>query len=435
MDVTIIADIIILVIALLIGIPVPFSFAVAFLFIVLVGNYDYAFLIPAGFAKTSSIVLLTIPLFIVAGSIMGEGGIARRLLDLAESILGRIKGGIGIITVITTGVFSAISGSAAAATSAMGSIMMPQLRKAGYGTGFSAVFIANGAIIDLLIPPSAAQILYGWSTGTSIAACFLATVIPGLILMLFLGIQNYFYAVKHNIKIPDIKDSDSKSRIKIIAIKTKDSFWALLMPIFVLGVIYGGIATPTEAAALTVVYALIVSLFVYREMKPKRLWQIMVAAGTTSGVIMVLVFFVSALARIYTMEDLPTHLLDALIGFSDNKYVILLIVNLFLLVIGMLMDDVAGILLCAPILLPIVTTIGVHPVHFAAIIGVNLGMGLVTPPVAPILYFSGRICGSNFEEMFRPAIFSVLIIWLPLVLITTYIPSLSLFLPKLLGLL
>jgi tripartite ATP-independent transporter DctM subunit len=207
--------------------------------------------------------------------------------------------------------------------------------------------------------------------------------------------------------------------------------WSLLMPVIILGGIYGGIVTPTESAAIAVLYAILIGFLIHRELNLTILGRALATSATTSGVCALMLFFVSILAKIYTMQQIPQQLAEFLLSLSENKYVILILVNLFLIIIGMMMDDFSGTMLAAPLLLPLMLRIGVHPVHFAAIVGTNLGLGNVTPPCAPILYLGGRIGGASFEDFVRPALKIMLVVQLPVVLITTYIPDLSLYLPRL----
>jgi tripartite ATP-independent transporter DctM subunit len=274
------------------------------------------------------------------------------------------------------------------------------------------------------------MILYAWVTQQSVAACFLATVLPGILMTFLMCVLNYFEVGK----IPSVKVEPQipwEEKMKVIGHATKTGVWSLLMPVIILGGIYGGITTPTESAAIAVLYAILIGFFVHKELDLKILGHSLSTSATTSGVCALMLFFVSILAKIYTMQQIPQQLADFLLSLSDNRIVILLLVNLFLILIGMMMDDFSGTMLAAPLLLPLMLKIGVHPVHFAAIMGTNLGLGNVTPPCAPILYLGGRIGGASFDEYVKPALKIMLVVQLPVVLITTYFPQLSLFLPKL----
>lgn len=394
------------------------------------GDYgNIGFLISAGFRKVSSIILIAIPLYILAGAIMSEGGLARRLVLLAESVLGRFRGGLGLVVIITTAIFGAISGAAASAVAAIGNLMIPLMEERGYDRGYATALIACSSVLALLIPPSGAQILYGWVTGTPITACFLATIVPGLLLMTFFGGWNAILTRWMDVRIePALPWRDDLRRA---GHNLKRSTLALFLPVIILGSIYGGIATPTEAAVIAVFYALPVSVLIYREMPFRAVGPLFFNAAVTTGVIIALAFTAVMLSRMFTMENVPQTIAAGMLSLTDSPIMILVMVNLFLIMVGMLMEDVSGILLTAPMLLPVVREVGVDPVHFAAILGVNLGMGLITPPTAPILYFAGRIGGVGLERTIRPTMILILFAYLPVLLLTTYIPALSLTLPRL----
>lgn len=431
MSLTIAIAIILLIVTLFIGVPIPFAFFSSAAYLIYSGSYDPGFLLPYGFAKMNSIVLLTIPLFIMAGGVMDKGGIGDRLVDVVDTIAGRIRGGLGVVTVVTCAIFGAVSGSSSATVSCIGSIMMPKLKKAGYPVGHVAALLANSGVLGILIPPSMLMILYAWMGNQSVLACFLSAFVPGVIVTVLLSVVNIFL-LRNNTNIEVAEHTDFATTSKLFVSKSAKASPALMMPVIILGGIYGGIMTPTEAAAVAVLYAIPVAMFFYRGLKLKNLMETLIESATTTGVIMAMMFAVMILSRLYIMENLPEQIMNALTSISDNKVVILLMINVFLLVMGMLMDDVSGILLGTPILLPLVTQIGVDPIHFAAIMGVNLGMGNVTPPTAPLLYLSGRISGAQVTEMLKPTMYLLLFAWLPTLLLTTFVPEISLGLVNLL---
>ncbi|MFZ5946092.1 MAG: TRAP transporter large permease [Bacillota bacterium] len=426
----------ILIITLILGVPIPACFGAAVIFIVTTMGHVSASLIPVGFSKLNAIVLLAIPLFILAGGIIEKGKIGKALVEFVELFVGGIRGSLGIVTVVSCAIFGAISGSAAATLSCIGSIMYPKLKEAKYDEGFAAALIANASPLGLLIPPSSIQILYAWSTGQSVLACFLATVIPGVILVISLSIVNVYFSRKN----PDMNKvyietmTQPKSTKLEIRHRIVYAIPALLMPIIILGGIYAGIMTPTEAAAVAVIYAIPIGMFIYKGLNLKGLKDSLVETGTTTGVVMVMFFVVMILSRLFVLENLPTKMADLMMGITENKYIILLFINLFMVIIGMLMDDVSGTLLCAPVLLPLVVALGVSPIQFAAILGVNLGMGNITPPTAPLLYLGGRVSNVRINKMLSPSIIMIIFAWLPTLLLTTYFSELSLFLPRLFGL-
>lgn len=425
----VVIGIVILVLCLVIGMPIPFSFAATFIWLAFSLDYQTDFLLSAGYNQLNSVVLLAIPLFILAGGIMEKSKIGAALIGVVETFTGHMKSSLGAIAVIACAIFGSISGSASATLSCIGSMMEPRMTAAGYDKGYTASLLAAACPLGLLIPPSSAQILYAWSSNQSVLACFLATVGPGLLLSLLLCITNAVMVRKMDLKVAprQTKQEWVENSVKHF----KFGIPALIMPVIILGSIYGGVMTPTEAAAASVLYAIPVGIYFYKGLTYSNLRDTVVDTSCTTGVIMVMFFMVMIMSRLLVMEDIPQQIADALLSLTDNKMLILLLVNVFMIIIGMLMDDVSGILLCTPILLPIVTALGVHPVHFAAILGVNLGMGNITPPTAPMLYLSGRICNAKINKMLSPIMVLIIFAYVPTLLITTYWPTLSLTLPKL----
>lgn len=428
---------IVLLIALVIGVPIPLAFLASAGSVCLAGGYDPSFLMAFGYNKTNSILLLTIPLFVLAGAIMDKGGIGEKLIESVEKFVGRKKGGLGVVTVVACAVFGAVSGSSSATLSCIGSIMTPRLKENGYPEGLIGALLASSGVLGILIPPSMLMILYAWSSGESVLACFLATVVPGITLIILFSIVNLVFAKKNpNIKVYErvVENAKQKEAAKKEKKKSGSSaIPALLMPVIILGSIYGGILTATEAAAVSVIYAIPVAIFYYKKVNGHILKEALIQAGETAGVIMAMLFSVQILSRLYVSENLPTMILDVLTSVSDNKIIILLMVNLFMVILGMLMDDCSATILAAPILLPVVTQLGVSPIHFAAILGVNIGMGNITPPTAPLLYLAGRISGAEVKEMLLPDFALILFAWLPTLIITTYVPAYGMLLPRLFG--
>lgn len=333
------------------------------------------------------------------------------------------------MTVITTAIFGAISGMASSAVAAIGSIAIPKMVEQGYDRGYATSLVSCSAVLALLIPPSATMILYGWGTGTSIAACFLAPLLPACLLIALFSFWNMVLTRKMDIDVAPPQPFGVQ--MKTVFQRTREAGFGLAMPLIILGFIYGGITTPTEAAAVAVVYALPVVFLVYRKLTFKSFYDVVWKSAQVTSVLMLVIFTANMLARVLTLEEVPQQILNSMLAISDNPVVLLLLVNLFLLMIGMFMEDVSGILLAAPLLLPVVTEAGVHPVHFAAIIGTNLGMGLITPPTAPILYFGTLIGQTTLAKVVRPTLVFVFFAYFPVVLLTTFLPELSLWLPRL----
>tara|TARA_B100001013_G_C24612723_1_gene443877 strand:+ start:654 stop:1883 length:1230 start_codon:yes stop_codon:yes gene_type:complete len=404
------------------------AFGAVLLLIATFGGHDVSGFMPAGHWKMTSIVLLAIPLFILAGAIMERGKIALPLVQLAELLIGRIKGGLSAASVIASAIFGSISGSAAATLTCIGTIMMPHLKRANYPNGLAGALIVSASPLGLLIPPSASQILYAWVTQQSVLKCFLSTVIPGLILVVLLIIVNFALLRKvTNLKLA-IKPVNFPREL---GVRSWKAFPALLMPLFILGGIYGGVMTPTEAAGVAVIYAIPVGFFVYKGLNKKNFWAAIKEAGVTIGVVMVMVFMVLIVSRFLIFEDIPGLAKTLVFSISDNPIVILLMVNLVMILIGMLMDDISGLLLSAPLLLPIVTSVGMDPIHFAAVLGVNLGMANITPPTAPLLYLGSRVTGVSVNEMMKPTLIMIFFAWLPTLILTTFVPATALWLPEL----
>ncbi|MCV0429710.1 MAG: TRAP transporter large permease [Roseibium sp.] len=414
---------------LLLGVSVYIAFGAVLLFLALTGGHDVTGYLPAGYWKMNTLVLLAIPLFMIAGAIMEKGKIAAPLVALAELFIGHIKGGLSVAAVVASGIFGSISGSANATLTCIGGIMMPHLRKANYPEGLSAALIVSASPLGLLIPPSASHILYAWVAQQSVLKAFLSTVIPGIILIVLLIVTNQF-ALR---KFKDIKVTERpKDFVPEFKLQSRQAMPALFMPLIILGGIYGGIMTPTEAAGVAVVYSIPIAIYIYRGLTWRSLMTTLSDAGITIGVVMTMIFMVLIVSRFLIFEDIPTIAREMVFSVSDNPIVILLMVNLVMILIGMLMDDISGLLLSTPLLLPIVQSVGVDPIHFAAILGVNLGMANVTPPTAPLLYLGAQITNTPVSKMLGPTFLFIFCAWMPTLILTTFVPSLSLWLPDLL---
>lgn len=421
-------SLIILCILLLVGVAVPVAFGGVLLFLSVVGDFDVTGYLPSGHWKMNSLVLLAIPLFIIAGAVMEKGKIAQPLVNLAELLVGHMRGGLAIAAVLASGIFGSISGSGSATLTCIGGIMMPHLRKAKYPEGLSAALIVNASPLGLLIPPSSSHILYAWVSQTSVLKCFLSTVIPGIILITLLCVVNQFQLRK--CKTLELSETPKNFRVEVRK-RSRAAVPALIMPLIILGGIYGGVMTPTEAAGFAVIYAIPIAIYVYKGMTWTSLREVMLHAGITVGVVMAMIFMVLIVSRFLIFEDIPGIAEDFVYSVSDNPIVILLMVNLVMILIGMLMDDISGLLLSTPILLPIVQSVGMDPIHFAAVLGVNLGMANVTPPTAPNLYLGARVTGAPVIKMLGPTMIFIIFAWLPTLALTTFVPQLSLFLPNL----
>ena len=421
----------VVVILILVEIPVAFAFGIgAVMFAYTTGN-NISFLIPHGFKTASGFALLALPLFIFAGLLMAEGGISERLLNFVNSIVGRIKGGLGAVTVLTCALFGAISGSSSAAIAAVGQIMIPRMIREGYPEGHATALVACSSVLALLIPPSIPMIVFSITGGLSVGAAFLSTIIPGILLTIIYCLLNMWF-LRNDTQIKVDKPLPFKQAAKGVVDSGYHAAFALLMPLIILGAIYSGIATPTEAAAIAVIYAIPVGMFIYKGMSLRSLGSVTVRAVTMTGSIMAVLFFLFIMSRAMILEQVPRDLATALLQISENKYVLLLMINLLLLLIGMIVDDISGSVLAAIIFLPIINELGIDPIHFAAVVGVNLGLGNVSPPCAPMLYMAGGVSKLSLDRYITPTLKFLCFGHLPMVFLVTFVPELSLFLPKLL---
>lgn len=438
-----------LIVCLILGVPVALCFLVSATFVSAVNGINPIMLISYGFKSINTVMLLTIPLFVLAGSLINNGGLGEKLVGSVEkTALGKMKGGLGIVTAVSCAVFGAVSGSSSATVSCIGSIMAPKMKENGYPDGLVGALIASTGVLGLLIPPSMLMILFAWAANVSVLGCFLATVVPGILLTALLGAVNCLIyrqeEKKGKIKAASYTDyviekAEAKEELKAQKKELKkgkvgeSAIPALLMPVIILGSIYTGVLTATEAAALSVFYAIPVGAFYYKKITWGTYRSALADAGKTAGTIMTMLLAVQILSRLYMTENLPTLILGALTSISSNKYIILFMINIFMVIMGMLMDDCSCTILLTPILLSIMTELGIHPLHFAAILGVNIGMGNITPPTAPLLYLSGRITHAQVKDMLKPTLIMIGLAWTPVLLITTYWPTFSTFLPGLFG--
>lgn len=424
--------VLIYIVLVLSGASIAFSFMVSVLFMVLTLGYDPIFLLPYGFSQMNCIVLLTIPFFIIAGALMEKGGITRPIINFVNSVVSKIRGGLGAAGIITNVIFGAVSGSSAAAIACIGRILIPHMVEEGYPRGYATALLTSAAGIANLIPPSILLILYGWLSFTSITTCFLAGIIPGLLLTFVFIIINWVMVGG----MPTVKKPRPWGSVKQVGKEMvhtgRIAIPGLLMPVVILGSIYSGIATPTEAAALSILYAIPVGFIIYRGLTPKSFATSLLEASTVTGAIMVLLLFAMMIGRVFVMEQIPAQLTAFLLSISDNKYVILLMVNVIVIIFGMLIDDIACIIITVPLLFPIVVTgLGISPVHFSVILTVNILAGCYTPPYAPMLYIGQIIGETTFAEMFKTNLLLVALAYLPVLMLVTYIPALSMWLPEL----
>ena len=357
------------------------------------------------------------------------------MIDFVNSIAQVIKlgkSGLGTVTVAATAMFSAISGTDSAAIACIGTIMIPRLVAQGYHRGHATALIACSGILGQLVPPSVPMIFYAIMTGNSVPGCWLATLGPAIIIVIMYSFLNMLMVRKLPLKMPP-KLPTLKDQVNAIMATTYRAIPILVLPVIVLGGVYGGVVTPTEAACLGVVYVLVAGCLFYRTVKYEQVKSAMISASVISGVVLVMIFFTEITSKILIVEGITETLSNWVVENSPNIFVTLAMLNIVLLFMGMIMNDLSGTVLAAALLYPIAINAGVHPLHFAAIVGVNMGLGTVTPPTAPMLYLAGRIGNSPAEEYMKPALFLMWVGMLPVVIITTYWPALSLYMPNLAG--
>jgi len=372
--------------------------------------------------------LLAIPFFILAGAIMAEGGIARRLVNFAYIFVGFIRGGLSLVNIVASTFFGAISGSSVADTASIGTVMIPEMEKKGYPREYAAAVTASGSVQAILIPPSHNSVIYSLAAGgtVSIATLFIAGVLPGLILGLSLMVLCLGFARKRG--YPKGERVPFKQALKIFF----DALWGLMTVVIILGGILSGIFTATESAAVACLWAFFVTMFIYRDYKWNELPKLMCRTVKTVTIVMILIGFAAAFGAVMTYMQLPMRITEFFTSLSDNKYVILMYLNIMLLLIGTLMDMAPIILILTPVLLPVTNSLGIDPVHFGMIMMVNLGMGLITPPVGSVLFVASAVSKQKIEAVVREMLpfYGMLLVVLGLV---TYIPAISLWLPRMLG--
>jgi len=378
------------------------------------------------FTGIDSFPLMAVPFFILAGDLMNRGGTTVRIIGFANSLVGHIRGGLAHACVVANMIFAGISGSSVADASAIGSIMIPSMEKSGYDLDFSAALNSVAATIGPIIPPSIIMVIYGVSVNVSVGGLFAAGFVPGILMGLALMIVVTRVAKKKN--YPTSEGFSGKR----VAAEFRSSVWALMAPIIILGGILGGVFTPTEAAAVAVIYSFFVGKFIFREIAWKDVPHILFQSGITTGAILLIISLANVFAWVIAANQVPVKLSALFLSATSNPYVFLLIVNILLLIVGMFMETGAAIILLAPILAPIAAKLGINPLHFGFMMVLNLAIGMATPPVGVCLFVSCGITGLSLEKVSAAAMRFVLAL-LGVLLLVTYVAPISLFLPKLLG--
>lgn len=412
---------------MIIGVPIVFAIGASTIGTALAtGAIPIGILSQTSFTSIDSFPIMAIPFFVAAGVIMGDGDLIRRLLELSKSLVGFIPASMALVAVVTSIFFAAISGSGPATVAAVGTILIPAMVKQGYSIGFSTALIASAGAIGVIIPPSTPFIIYGVSSGTSIGHLFVAGIIPGVVSGIALGIVAFIVARR--------KGWDKKTQkfsAKGLVESTWNAKYALIVPVIILGGIYGGIMTPTEAAAVTALYGIIVELFFYRNLKARDITNSLIKAGPTSSIIIMLIMMATIFGRIISIEGIADSFVNAITNFSTNPIVLLIMLNLILLLIGLVVEALAAIVIFTPLLLPIALEIGLDPVHFGVLMVFNLAIGFITPPIGVNVIMAASIAKIEIEEIFKKItpFFITLIVMLAIV---TYVPQFSLWLVSIL---
>ena len=410
---------------MLIGVPVAVSLgASTVITMLLFTDLDVAAMPQLIFDGINKFALMAIPMFILAGNLLSKGGSARRIIDFAKSMVGHLPGGLPMSAIFACVIFAAVSGSSPATVVAIGSIMFVAIKEAGYPKEYAVGGITTAGSLGILIPPSVVMIVYGVTAEVSIARLFMAGVVPGLMLGGMMILQTYIGAKRLGFKATT--PEPWSERIK----KFFRAFWALLIVVVVIGGIYGGIFTPTEAAAASAIYALIISLFVYKDIKFKDLWDICLESAITTAMIFFIIANAVVFAYLLTSENIPQTIADSILAANIGKIGFLIIVNVLLFIMGQFMEPSSVVMIMVPLLLPIATALGVDPVHFGILLIVNMEIGMITPPVGLNLFVASGLTGMNLKDVIVSCLPWTLTLFIGLILVT-YIPEISLWLPNL----
>ncbi|MEM7026343.1 MAG: TRAP transporter large permease [Pseudomonadota bacterium] len=411
---------------LLLGLPVFFGLIAApGLLLLLEGQTrDFTLLYRNVYNGMDSFPLMAIPFFMLAGELMNRGGITIRLVEFSQALMGHLRGGLAHVNVLSSMLFAGLSGSAVADTSALGSMLIPAMEKQGYTRKFAAAITAASSVIGPIIPPSGIMIIYAYVMGESVAALFLAGIVPGLLVGVGLMLMVSYQADRYDFPVATRRHTwRERGQASLKA------FFPLMTPVIIIGGILGGVFTPTEAAAVAVAWALLVGLFVMRSMTFTDLPQVFTRAGITSAVVLLLVGAAMAFKTVVSLSHAPEILADFILGLTENPLLLLFLINLLLFVVGMFLDAGPAIIILGPILGPVFVDLGIHPVHFAIIMSVNLTVGLATPPMGLVLFVASSVSKERVETIAR-AILPFLAVEILVIFLITYIPALSLAIPR-----
>ena len=417
---------VLLAILLIVNVPVGIALGISTMgALIYSGTLSLASIPQALVTSCDSFPILAIPLFILSGDLMGAGGVSSRILNVCNVFFGRITGGIAIVTVLVCMFFAAVSGSGPATVAAVGTMVVPTMLKLGSDKPFVLALVATAGSIGVIIPPSIPMVIFGVSTGASVTSLFMGGFIPGILIGVSLIVYCYIHCKRRG--FTGTADPFTK---KAALEALWDAKWALINPIIILGGIYAGIFTPTEAAAVAAVYAFICGAFLHRELTFAKFIKAISTSCSTTATTMVILGCATAFSKVITLEQIPTMVANGLMAISSNKIVILLLINLLLLIVGCFMDTTPAILILAPILMPVAASIGVDPIHFGLIMVTNLAIGFITPPLGINLFVASRIADSPMEVILKGIMPFIAVMLLCLMLIT-FIPNIVMFLPNL----
>jgi C4-dicarboxylate transporter DctM subunit len=411
--------------AFFIGFPICFALGLVSLAQLYADGMSLLVIIQRLFSGGDSIALIAIPLFMLSGELMFRGGMSKRLVDFADTLLGHFPSGLAMVSILACMFFAAITGSAIAATAAIGGIMIPLMKEKGYENTFSAPLLACGGSIGPIIPPSIPLLVYGTLANVSVGSLFIGGFVPGLLMGIGLMIFCFFIGRKRH-----YKGREQASPFKSVLKSGKDALLALFMPVIIIGGIMSGVFTPTESGAIAVFYALIVGIFIYRELSPGILWEAFVNSAKATGQVLIVVACASLFTWVITVNQIPQSVSAYMSNAISNKIVLLLVINIVLLIAGTFIDTTSAIVIFAPLFIPIVTAMGVDLIHFGLIVAVNLTIGMCTPPLGVCLFVSGSIAKISLKEQMRDLL-PMLLVLLTVLLLVTYVPQLTLFLPGL----
>ncbi len=417
-----------LILTMLMGVPVGMCLAIAAMAGLLLISPDVLIMMPQKFISgLDSFPLLAIPLFVLAGQLMSHGGLARRIVDMSLVFVGHIRGGLGLVVIFSTMLMSGISGSPAANTAAIGSISVPDMVKRKYPIGFATAILAAAGGVSTLVPPAIDLIIIGVIANISIGALFAAGILPAVLCGVAIMVLANYKARK--MALPLIEPMSREEKLKTL----RDGLLPVLMVLIILGGIYGGVFTPTEAAAVAVVYGFCVAFFIYKELKLKDLPEVLLKTCSLTGVVLLVLATANMFSFVLTFEGLPLAMADMITAYAFNWIMFILFVHILFFVLGMVMDCLPPILILMPILVPVATAMGIDPVHFGIIVAANVGLGMVSPPVGICLFVACGISDTRIERVVRPLLPFLLILVISLMVIT-FVPQISLFLPRLFGL-